>query len=168
MPVEPVITRRESLPYAGIPVRAARDRLGEVVPGVLGELMGWAAEHDVVPAGPPLIRYRIVDYRTGDVEADIAVPVEASCLFEDERVVRGELPAGSYATVAHHGGYRTLVDSTAALLEWGRANGVRWSGDVGGEVTSWDGRVEHYIAGPSESPVQSDWLTEIAILVADG
>jgi effector-binding domain-containing protein len=167
MPVEPVIVRRETLPYAGIPVRAARDTLAEVVPGLLGELLGWAAEHSISPVGPPLIRYRVVDYRTGDVEADIAVPIAPSCLFQDERVVRGELPAGSYATVMHCGGYETLVDSTAALLEWGRESGVRWSGDVGGEVTSWDGRVEHYIVGPAQSPVPSEWLTEIAILVAD-
>jgi effector-binding domain-containing protein len=167
MPLEPVVTHRDSVPYAGIPVHVARDSLALVVPDLLGELMGWADKHEVTPAGPPLIRYRVVDYATGEVDADVAIPIAASCQFSDERVVRAELPAGAYATLLHHGDYATLVDSTATLLDWGRTSGVRWSGDVGGEVTSWDGRAEHYIVGPTQSSEPSEWLTEIAILLAE-
>jgi hypothetical protein len=66
----------------------------------------------------------------------------------------------------HRGSYDTLVDTTAALLEWGKQTGAKWQMTEQQNVTQWGARVERYDVGP---PAESDpirWRTDIAILLA--
>jgi effector-binding domain-containing protein len=163
----PLIEHRAAQPYLALRLTLSRDELGRVVPSVLDELLGWLGARGLSAAGAPLIRYRVVDYRSGDVQVDVGVPTDAPGENGDGRVVADVLPAGRYATVVHRGGYDTLVDSTAELLAWGREHGLPWRGDVGGDVTTWEARVERYLSGPAATPDAEQWLTEIAILMRD-
>jgi DNA gyrase inhibitor GyrI len=118
-------------------------------------------------SGAPLIRYFVVDYNTGDIEVDLGVPVGATTLPADALVHSAEIPAGTFASVIHHGPYDTLVQTTAALLDWAKRNHVNWAMVERRKVTRWAGRVEHYLVGLPDEPKSKNWRTEIAILISD-
>ena len=44
------------------------------------------------------------------------------------RIHAGEPNINTYATVTHCGSYDALVDTTAALLEWGKLTHAKWAG----------------------------------------
>ena len=67
------------------------------------------------------VRFAEDEGEDGDVEVDVGFPVELPAIPADERIHYGQLPAGTYATVLHRGPYDSLVDTTAALLDWAAA-----------------------------------------------
>ena len=146
--------------------RLPRERLAAVAPERLAAVYGWLEAHGVPAAGPPFVRYLIVDYNDGTVEVEIGVPTTTPQSSGDG-VQAGTLPSGRYAVVVHHGSYAELVSTTAELLEWGEAKDVEWAMEEVDRVTTWRGRIEHYVTGPAESPQMSDWRTEVAILLSE-
>ncbi len=166
MEIEPKFVKREARPYAGIREQAMREGLPEIVPPTLSALQAFLQKHRNSAAGPPLIRYLVVDYDTDRVEIDVGIPIEEATLPADERVRAGAIPAGTFATVVHLGPYDALVKTTAALLDWGKGKKLKWQVAEDGKVTRWSGRVEHYLVGPPEETNPKNWRTEIAILVA--
>ena len=165
--MEPKIAKRETLPYAGVRKTLRRDELPEVVPRSLSTIFAFLHEHRVHVSGAPLIRYFVVDYNTGDIEVDLGVPVGATTLPADALVHSAEIPAGTFASVIHHGPYDTLVQTTAALLDWAQRNHVNWAMVERRKVTRWAGRVEHHLVGLPDEPKSKNWRTEIAILISD-
>jgi len=164
--VEPQVVRRSGVWYAAQRERVHRDRLPEVIPRALGAVSDFLRRHDIVPAGPPLVRYQTIGYDMGEVEIEVGFPVTETELPPHDRVRLGQLPAGRYATVTHRGSYEALVDTTAALLAWGKQTHTNWQVTERGKVTRWGARVEHYNVGPPE-PDPHKWRTDIAILLAD-
>src|SRR5262245_48259532 len=84
------------------------------------ELLRWAGEHGVTPAGAPFLRYRVIDME-GTVVVDAGVPVDDS--VEPSIVAHSELqlqalPPGRYVTMIHRGDFEKLQDANAALLAW--------------------------------------------------
>jgi hypothetical protein len=118
------------------------------------------------PPGHPLVRYLVVDYNTNSVEMEVGCPVTGLVALQHDRVRLGGIPAGRYAVVTHCGSYDALVNTTAALLEWGKLTGTRWQMTEQKNVTQWGTRVERYDAGPPAETDPSRWRTEIAILLA--
>ncbi len=167
MGIKPKLVQRSAQRYAGIREHVDRDQLAEVVPRNLQELFAFLEQHQVQATGPPLIRYLVVDYNTGEVEVDIGAPV-ASSLPASCRVKSRQIPAGTFATVAHRGSYDTLVYTTANLLDWAKQKKVQWQVSETRNVTRWNGRVEHYLVGPPTELEPKKWQTEIAILVSEG
>jgi Transcriptional regulator, effector-binding domain/component len=163
MSVDPIRTRRPSQPYVAIGQRLRREAVGEIVPRLLSEVYGWLDASQYVPDGPPLIRYLVVDYNTSDVEVDIGAPA-AIDPPAGSRIHSGVLPPGTYVAVIHEGQYAGLVDTTAELLAWGRDHHVVWQAEEVSKISTWRGRVEHYLLGPAQSGDPQDWRTEIAIL----
>ncbi len=167
MHVQPSVSQRAARTYAGIRLQVGRDQISEVVPGALGELFTMLNEQDIAPAGPPLIRYHTVDYGTGEVDIDVGIPVQA--VASNRGSIRfSEIPGGRFAAVTHEGHYDRLVDTTAALLDWGKKNGVVWEATESGDRTAWNVRVEHYLVGPPNQQDADKWRTEVAIKVAEG
>jgi effector-binding domain-containing protein len=166
MSLKPAMIERAAQPYIAIREHLLRESLGDVAPGLLSEVCEWLATNKIAVAGPPLIRYLIVDYNSGEVEVDVGVPV-ASMVPGHLRVHWGEIPGGTYATVVHQGSYANLMDTTAKLLAWGKENNIQWQVDEAAKVTNWRGRIEHYLVGPPDNPNPQDWRTEIAILLAE-
>ena len=151
--------------YVAIKERLQREALGERVPGLFSKVHEWLAQNSVVTAGPPLIRYLVIDYNSGQVEIDAGVPV-ASAVPDHARIHPGKIPGGLYATVIHQGSYVDLMDTTAKLLAWGKEHNIRWQMTEESKVIRWSGRIEHYLVGPTANPNPEDWRTEIAILLA--
>ncbi len=162
----PKYVERGPQQYVAVRARIPREALGSRAPGLLRELYSWLESHGVAAVDKPFIRYVVVDYNHSEVDIELGVPMPTSSLPEDDRFTRGVLPGGRYATVIHHGGYESLVETTAALLEWGKTHRVRWQVQERGKVTTWAGRVEHYRIGPDEEKDSTRWQTEVAILVA--
>src|ERR1700689_253961 len=71
---EPQVEQRAEQPYAGVRLRVTMDGLSGVVDRGFPELFGWLAEHAIAPAGPPFIRYHVIDM---DGELDIELGVRA-------------------------------------------------------------------------------------------
>jgi hypothetical protein len=162
--IAPNVEVRPSRPYVAKRFVLARESIGGVVGGVLGELGLWASDR-AVSLGAPLVRYLVVDYGSGDVTVDVGFLLLSRASDLRDGFLVGELPAGQWACVMHRGGYAELVDTTASLLEWGRGSGVTWSGDTTGEFTRWGGRVETYLVGVESGSDPGSWLTEVAILI---
>ena len=96
-----------------------------------------------------MIRYRGVDYNTGNLEIEVGFIVESDQRPADPRIQWGELPAGRYVALMHGGPYESLVDSTAALHEWARANRMVLDVEDHAKVTQWGCRVERYLVAPA-------------------
>jgi effector-binding domain-containing protein len=165
--IDPVIVKRGAVRYVAARERVARSQLATTVAPLLGEVSAFLRTHLVSPAGAPIVRYLLVDYNVEEVEIDVGFAITVSSLSPSSRVRIGELPGGHYATVTHRGSYTTLVDTTAALLEWGRKAHISWAMTEQNRVTEWKARVERYRIGPPAVTDPMQWRTEIAIRLAD-
>ena len=70
---EPQVEQRAEQPYAGIRLRVTMDGLSGAVDRGFPELFGWLAEHAIAPAGPPFIRYHVIDM-DGELDIELGVP----------------------------------------------------------------------------------------------
>ena len=101
MSVTPEIHERAAQPYVSIRSRVKPDGLPAAVDRGFPAVFGWLAERDLAPAGPPFIRYLVVDAGSA-FEIDVAVPVAAAPEGTGQVTVDA-LPAGRYATLLHVG-----------------------------------------------------------------
>ncbi|GLZ29412.1 DNA gyrase inhibitor [Lentzea sp. NBRC 105346] len=124
----------------------------------IGEIVGWLADKGVPIAGAPFFRYLVIDME-GEIELEAGVPVEG--LVETEAdYFTGELPAGHYATLTHHGHPDQLVRKWDELLTWAAEQGEL---DVSGQ--RWGSRTESYLTHPAEEPDPNNWDIELAVRV---
>jgi effector-binding domain-containing protein len=162
---EPKVEQRAEQPYVAVRTQVPMPDWGHLLPGLWGEVYGWLGRQGVEPAGPPLIRYRVIDMMT-ELEIDVGVPV-ASALSSDDRITADVLPAGRYATLVLTGDYSGLVEATAALLDWGAAQGLVWDSRPGPHGDEFGGRFESYLTDPQEEPDPAKWQTALAMRLAD-
>jgi effector-binding domain-containing protein len=162
MAEEPHVQQREPQAYAGLPLTVTMETLPGAVDAGFPELFGWLGAHEVAPAGPPFIRYHVIDME-GELELELGVPVAVPVPGGD-RIRPGVLPGGRYVTLLHTGPYDGLVAANAALQDWARRNGVALASSADGR--HWPGRVEHYLTDPSAEPDPARWQTEVAYLTA--
>ncbi|HEU5158441.1 MAG TPA: GyrI-like domain-containing protein [Streptosporangiaceae bacterium] len=164
MPTEPTIRRRDAQPYVAIRRPVTMRTIPEIADR-LPEVFAWLAARGVEPAGPPFLRYRVIDRERGmDIEAGVPVaePVEGH-----NGVISGILPEGRYATVIHLGSFDKLIDVTAALLDWGEREGLAWDMRETEYGQEWGCRLELYKTNPKEEPDMGKWVTELAFRLAD-
>jgi effector-binding domain-containing protein len=164
MQQEPQIRQRDELTYAGIPVTVTFEAFSQAADSTFPELFGWLAEHGITPAGPPFIRYHVIDM-AGELEIEFGAPVDEAVPAQD-RVRPGLLPAGRYVTLLHTGSYDGLMAANAAVQDWARQQGITLESSP--DQARWQGRVEHYLSDPREVPDPARWETEVAYLVSDG
>ena len=156
------IELRAAQPYAAIPVRVTMDGLSGAVDEAFPELFGWLAAQDIPAAGPPFIRYLVIDM-AAELQIELAVPVAAD-VSGGERIQPGVLPAGRYVTLRHTGPYDGLVASNATLQQWARQQGIifdSWDSPAG---SVWRGRAEHYLTNPAAEPDPAKWQVNVAYL----
>ena len=162
---QPRLEDRREQCYVGIRTQVPIRKLGSTIPRLLGQLFSWLGERGVAPSGPPFIRYHIVDMaKLMDVE--LCVPT-ATALPGDGDVGPGALPAGRYAVLVYIG-QKNGIAGNAALLDWGKRQGLtwdRWSTDAG---DAFGARYESFLTDPDEEPDRRKWETEVAIRLADG
>lgn len=157
--VEPVVQERDAQPYVAVKGLVTMQTIPEIADR-LGEVFGWLAGQGVEPAGPPFLKYNVIDMeRELEIEAGVPVATEVS---GDGPVFSGVLPAGRYATVVHRGHFDQLVRVTGALLDWAAKQGLEWDVRDTDRGQQWGCRLEVYHTDPSEEPDPSNWETELA------
>jgi effector-binding domain-containing protein len=165
MSQEPTIVEWPAQPYAAITAQVTLQNIGEVVPPLSGEVVGWLAQRGVAPAGPPFWKYNVIDMQRGlEVEAGVTV---AAAVEGDARVQPGVLPAGRYVTARHVGHPSTLIAATAALLDWAQAKGLTWDVTPSPAGDRWGCRLELYLTDPQTEPDMNRWETQLAFRLRD-
>jgi len=162
----PMIEQRAALPYAGIRMQFAMDGFTAAVDEAFPELFGWLAGRGVQPAGPPFIRYHVIDM-PARLDVEFGIPVLAAAQGDD-RVRSGVLPAGRYVTLRHAGPYDGLIASNAALQDWAQDRGITLGSRDTALGEAWHSRVEHYLTDPSAEPDPAKWQVDVAYLASEG
>lgn len=156
----PVIEERPARHYMGIRFQTPFKGMSKAVAQVEKELTGWFQQHGY-PEGHGILRYYVIDMAGEmDIEVGIVVPQP---LPGTERVTANELPAGRYASVIYTGsgltGNKTLVD-------WAKANGIRWDRWQSDKGDAFAARCETYLTDPKIEPRKTKWRVEVAIKLA--
>jgi effector-binding domain-containing protein len=170
MTQEPELQERAAQPYAGIRTSVTMDGLSAAVDGAFGELFGWLGGRAIEMAGPPFIRYHVIDMQ-GELEIEFGVPADVpvdAAGDDGGRIRPGILPAGQYAVLRHVGPYDGLIAGNAALLDWARERAVALDSWDTGRGTAWRSRVEHYLTNPATEPDPAKWQVDIAYLTTGG
>lgn len=159
---KPKIDTRPEQVYMGIRTLAPFKGMPKVIDRISKDLGAWVDGHHVKPAGPPFLRFHVIDMR-GFMDISFCVPVR-NTLPDDGDVKAAAIPAGRYASLIYSGGG---ISANRALIEWVRAKGMdfdRWDTEQG---DNFRGRYETYLTDPKIEPRKSKWKIEVAIKLAD-
>ena len=164
MSAAPEIVTRAEQPYVAIRGHVTMAEIGAFAVRT-PEVFAWLGAHGVAPAGPPFLKYNVIDMMR-QLEVEAGVPVEAATSGVGD-VISGVLPGGRYATVTHVGHPSELMGVTKALLDWAAGQGLTWDMSPGEAGERWGSRLEIYLTNPREEPDMSKWVTELAFRLAD-
>ncbi len=159
---KPKIDKRPKQVYMGIRTIAPFKGMSKVIEKISKELNAWVYERKIKTAGPPFLRYHVIDMR-GFMDISFCVPVRKA-LPDDGDIKADVIPAGRYASLIYSGGG---ISGNRALIEWVRAQGMdfdRWETEQGDNFRS---RYETYLTDPNVEPRKSRWQIEVAIKLAD-
>lgn len=162
--VPPRIVERAAQPYAAVRALVTMETIGTLAHRI-PEVFGRVAALGVAPAGPPFLKYNVIDMeRRLDVEAGVPI---AEAGIADGDLFSAVLPAGRYASYVHLGSPDELIGATALLLDWASAAGLRWDLAPTPDGDRWGCRLESYRTDPREQPDPAKWQTELAFRLAD-
>jgi effector-binding domain-containing protein len=161
----PKIVERAAQPYAAIRAEVGLGDLGVSGPRLHRELRGWLHAQGIEPAGPPFFKYDVIDMARA-FEMEFGFPT-ARTIGATPPVVSAILPAGRYATLVHRGPYEKLGDANAALIDWGKANGISWDATATPKGDRFACRLEVYRTDEAKQPDPEQWETEVTIRVSD-
>jgi effector-binding domain-containing protein len=162
---QPQVQQRAAQHYAAIPMTVTMDTIPQAVDQAFPELFGWLAAQGLEAAGPPFIRYLVIDM-AAELKIELAVPVGRP-VAGSGRVQPGVLPEGRYAVLRHTGSYDGLFSANAALQRWAAEQGVTFDTWAAPDGAAWRGRIEQYITDPSKEPDPSKWETDVAYLIGE-
>jgi effector-binding domain-containing protein len=165
MSAAPEIVTRAEQPYVAIRGHVSMAEIGAFAVRT-PEVYAWLGAHGVAPAGPPFLKYNVIDM-AHQLEIDNGVPVATPVDGADGEVISGVLPAGRYATLTHVGHPSELYGATKALLDWAAEQGLTWDMSPGADGERWGSRVEIYLTDPREEPDMSKWVTRLEFRLAD-
>ena len=163
MSVPEIMTRAEQ-PYVAVRGHVTMAELGTFA-GLTGEVFGWLGTRGLTPAGPPFLKYNVIDMMR-QLEVEAGVPVEAATSGVGD-VISGVLPGGRYATVTHVGHPSELQGVTKDLLDWAAGQGLTWDMSHGSDGDRWGSRLEILLTDPRQEPDMSKWVTQLAFRLAD-
>ena len=158
---KPKIDKRPKMNYMGIRAIAPFKGMSKEIGRLVDELNAWVDKNKVKTAGPPFLRYHVIDMR-GYMDISYCVPVRRA-LPDDGNVKADFIPPGKYASLIYSGGG---ISGNRALIEWVRAKGMdfdRWDTEQGDNFT---GRYETFLTDPKVEPRKSKWKIEVAIKLA--
>ena len=164
MTTEPKVESRGEQHYMGIRTQVPMKGMSKAIRQLLSEVFAWLEKKGVSPAGPPFIRFHVIDMEAL-MDIELCVPV-AHALEGDGRVSPGVLPAGEYASLMYTG-VRNGIKANGALLNWGAEQGLVWDKWDTDKGDAFGGRAEFFLTDPAEEPDQAKWKTEVAIRLAD-
>jgi effector-binding domain-containing protein len=164
MSAAPEIVTRAEQPYVAIRGQVTMAEIGPFA-GRTGEVFAWLGARGLAPAGPPFLKYNVIDMMR-QLEIEAGVPV-AAATDGDGEVISGVLPAGRYATVTHVGHPSELMGVTKALRDWAAEQGLAWDMSPDGDGERWGSRLEISLTDPRQEPDMSKWVTQLAFRLAD-
>lgn len=159
---KPKIEKRPKLTYMGMRAIAPFKGMSKEIRKLANEVNAWVAEKKIKTAGPPFLRYHVIDMR-GSMDISFCVPVKKA-LPDDGNIKADFVPAGKYASLIYSGGG---ISGNRALIEWVRAQGLdfdRWDTEQG---DNFRGRYETFLTDPKIEPRRSKWQIEVAIKLMD-
>jgi len=159
---KPKIDTRPKQVYMGIRTIAPFKGMSKVIDSISKELNASVIENKIKTAGPPFLRFHVIDMR-GFMDISFCVPV-SEALPDDGDIKADVIPAGRYASLIYSGGG---VSANRTLIEWVRTQGMdfdRWDTEQG---DNFSGRYESYLTDPKIEPRKSRWKIEVAIKLAD-
>ena len=158
----PRIDTRAAQPYMGIRTQTPMKGMFKVVDKLFKELNAWAKKQGLALAGPPFLRYHVIDM-AGEMDIEVGWPV-AEALAADGRVGPGVLPAGRYASLVYSG---SGLAGNKALIVWAKANGIAWDRWDDPRGDGFRCRYEAYLTDPKVEPHKTKWDVEVAIKLAE-
>jgi len=159
---KPKIDTRSKQAYMGIRTIAPFKGMSKVITRIADEVNAWVDENKIKTAGPPFLRFHVIDMR-GFMDISFCYPV-SKALPNDGDIKADVIPAGRYASLIYSGGG---ISANRALIEWVRAQGMdfdRWDTEEG---DNFRGRYETYLTDPKIEPRKSKWQIEVAIKLSD-
>jgi hypothetical protein len=167
----PVLEHCPARPYVAVTSRVTSEaELRRAADQGFPRLYGWLRERAIVPAGPPLIRFRAFDPVGKPTRIDVGVPI-ADAIDGGDGIEVAILPAGEWLTFLHHGPYThatepDLAAAHATVRAWAAEHDLPLAKEefAGGE-TALSGSVEQYRIGPVEEPDYARWETDVAYLI---
>ena len=154
------VEERTAQPYAYVSDDSIYLDRFDVIADRFGEVFAWLGRRGIEPVGPVFFKYDVINM-PGPMHLQAGVPI-AEPVEGDDAVSTGELPAGRYVTVRHHGHPDTLMQATADLLAWAEGEGLEFDQEETPEGHAWASRTEWYYSDPVEVPDLNDWETELA------
>ena len=159
---KPKIDTRPKQLYMGIRTIAPFKDMSKVIGKIADELNDWVDKNKIKTAGPPFLRFHVIDMR-GFMDISFCVPIKRA-LPDDGAIKADFIPAGKYASLIYSGGG---ISGNRALIEWVRGQGMnfdRWDTEQG---DNFRGRYETYLTDPKIEPRRSRWQIEVAIKLAE-
>ena len=159
---QPKIDERPAQPYMGIREQVPFKGMFREITRLFKALNAWARQQSLEPAGPPFLRYHVIDM-SGQMDIEAGLPVTVP-LPEDDPVRVGVLPAGRYASLVYNG---SGLAGNKALIDWARANRLAWDrwDDTNGDAFRC--RYETYLTDQDVEPRKTRWKIEVAIKLSD-
>src|SRR4051812_36514324 len=118
------VEERAAQPYAYVEDTDVHVGSFAVIADRFGEVFGWLAQKGIQPTGPVFFNYKVINM-PGPMHVEAGVPI-SEAVEGDDAVRAGELPAGRYVTVIHHGHPDTLERATGDLLAWADEEGLEF------------------------------------------
>jgi effector-binding domain-containing protein len=159
---QPRIDYRTEKSYMGIRTQVPMKGMFQVVDKLRREMSTWLKQQGVEPAGPPFLRYHVIDM-AGEMDIEVGIPV-ATVLPGDGRVSANVLPEGRYASVIYVGNGLT---GNKTLIEWAKANGIVWDRWEDPKGDAFRSRCETYLTDPKTEHRKTKWEIEVAIKLPD-
>lgn len=159
---EPKIDSRPAKPYIGIRTQTPFKGMFKVIDQMRKELNGWLKEQNIEPAGPPFLRYHVIDM-AGEMDIEYGVPM-VGVVPDGERITAAVLPAGRYASLIYIG---SGMAGNKALIEWARANDIAWDRWDDEKGDAFRCRTETYLTDPKIEHRKTKWEVEVAIKLPD-
>lgn len=159
---EPRVSAKPEVVYMGIRTQTQFKGMFAVVTKLFREMNKWMDGQGLKPAGPPFLRYHVIDM-DGEMDIEVGFPV-AQAGPGDDRVKPGKLPAGRYAHLTYQS---QAYSANKTLVEWARDSGLKWDRWDDPKGDGFRSRYEAYLTDPKIEPRKTKWDVEVAIKLAD-
>lgn len=157
------VVERPDQPFVGVTRTVTMATLSQVADEI-PRLMAWLGERGLEPAGPPFLRYLVIDM-AADMVMQAGVPVTGPVTGTGD-VSPDVLPGGRYAATTHTGSFDGLYGATVRLLGWAGGQGLHFDKVPSGRGEAWASRVEWYETNPAEEPDPHRWVTRLTFKLA--
>lgn len=159
---DPKIYHREETPTIGIRITTPFKGMFAQVDKLRKELKKWFEIQELIPQGPPFLRYHLIDM-AGDMEIEYGFCL-AQPLASDGRVTADVLPAGRYVSLIYSG---SGLQGNKALIQYIHDHNLpvdRWDDPKGDGFRC---RYEMYLTDLKIEPRKTKWDIEVAIKLKD-